>query len=208
MFISPLKGKLNPAMQAKYVKFGATGIGGIVLSNVNPDTTVRVLLENKKVYTIPGASAPGLTVDGKPVQTNRDVTLINTNMMSSKPSDRKFTIKSSEKTLLNVAYADDYMKLWKKDKSVLEDIMTVDQHKLDELKANKGSLNAGDANSGGQNGGQQNSRDDIIGAQQNIVDTDKSTLNQLDNQRTALEQYVDKVSDQMSMSTDFKAVRK
>ena len=208
MYISALKGKLSPSTQARYVKFGATGIGAIVLSNVQSDATVRVLIENKKVYKVPGASSPGLTVDGHPVNTDRDVVLINTNLASTRPSDRKFNVDSSAEDLLRVAYADDYMKLWRSDKSVLTKLEKVDKQKLLELQSNKSSLDASSdassqANSSSNDSDAPTDSQTAITAQQTIVNADKDSQSQLDASKTALNDYVTRVASQMTMSSDY-----
>jgi len=208
MYASALKGKLSPSTQARYVKFGATGIGAIVLSNVQADSTVRVLIENKKVYKVPGASSPGLTVDGHPVNTNRDVILINTNLAATRPSDRKFSINSSATNLLKIAYADDYMKLWHSDKSVLNKLEKVDNQKLLELQSNKSSLDASSAASSQANASSSDSdaptdSQTAISAQQTIVNADKDSQSQLDASKTALNDYVTRVASQMTMSSEY-----
>lgn len=208
MYVSALKGKLSPSTQARYVKFGATGIGAIVLSNVQADSTVRVLIENKKVYKVPGASSPGLTVDGHPVNTNRDVILINTNLAATRPSDRKFSINSSATNLLKIAYADDYMKLWHSDKSVLNKLEKVDNQKLLELQSNKSSLDASSAASSQANASSSDSdaptdSQTAISAQQTIVNADKDSQSQLDASKTALNDYVTRVASQMTMSSEY-----
>lgn len=208
MYVSALKGKLSPSTQVRYVKFGATGIGAIVLSNVQADTTIRVLLENKKIYKVPGANSPGLTVDGHPVNTNRDVILINTNLASTRPSDRKFSINSSPETLLKIAYADDYMRVWHSDKSVMNKLEKVDKQKLLELQSNKSSLDASSAASSQANSSSQNSdaptdSQTAIDAQQTIVNADNDSQSQLDASKTALNDYVKRVASQMTMSSEY-----
>lgn len=143
MYISALDGKVNASTQARYVKFGATGLGAIVLSNVSADSTVRVLLENKKVYKVPGASSPGLTVDGRPVNTDRDVMLINTNLATTKVAKTKFNVDSKADTLLSVIYTDNARTLLSKDRKTLAKLLKVNEQKLKELQANRDSLNAG-----------------------------------------------------------------
>lgn len=210
MYVSALKGKMNPATQVKYVKFGATGIGAIVISKVPATTTVRVLLENEKVYQVPGASAPGLTVNGRPVDTKRDVVLVNTNLGTTKTSERKFSIGSSGSTLLKVAYADDYMKLWRSDQSVLTKLQKIDKQKLLELQSNKASLNASaDASSANASSGQQVQSDsqNAIIAQQTIVDADSNSEKSLKASKATLNDYVDRVSGQMTQSTNAQIVR-
>jgi len=212
MFISALKGKLNPETQARYVKFGATGVGAIVLSNVQSDATVRVMIENKKIYKVPGAESPGLTVNGKPVDTKRDVVLINTNLAATKPSQRKFDVTSDAKDLLKVAYADDYMAVWKSDKSVMNKLEKVDKQKLLELESNKDSLNASsdassDAATSSSDGVDTSSdSDNALTAQKTIVKADEDSQNELDGSKSALQDYVKRVSSQMTMSSDYKIV--
>lgn len=206
MYVTALKGKLSPSTQVRYVKFGATGIGAVVLSNVQSDTTVRVLLENKKVYKVPGAASPGLTVNGTPVDTKRDVLLINTNLGTTKLAQRKFTISSSASDLLRVAYADDYMKVWNNDKLVLDKLMRVDKQKLLELESNKTSLDASaDATSGSESASteQVSNGETAIAAQKTIVESDKASQQTLADEKTALEKYITTVSSQMTMSTDY-----
>lgn len=208
MYVSALKGKLSPSTQVRYVKFGATGIGAVVLSNVQAGSTVRVLIENKKVYKVPGANSPGLTVDGHPVNTNRDVILINTNLAATRPSDRKFSVNSSATNLLKIAYADDYMKLWHSDKSVLNKLEKVDKQKLLELQSNKSSLDASSAassqaNSSSSDGNAPTDSQTAISAQQTIVNADKDSQSQLDASKTALNDYVTRVASQMTMSSEY-----
>ena len=213
MYVSALKGKLNPSTQARYVKFGATGVGAIVLSNVQSDATVRVMIENKKVYKVPGAASPGLTVNGRPVDTKRDVVLINTNLSATKPSQRKFTVTSSATDLLKVAYADDYMTVWKSDKSVMDKLQKVDKQKLLELESNKNSLNASsdassDTDSDSSDGANTASdSQNALTAQQTIVKADTDSQNELDASKSALQDYVKRVSSQMTMSSDYTLVR-
>lgn len=210
MYVSALKGSANPATEAKYVKFGATGIGALILSNVSSDVTLRTLIENTKVYSVPGASAPGLTVDGHPVDTKRDVVLINSNLSSAKQSGRPFTINSDAKTLLKVAFGDDYMKLWNSDKNVLTKLEKVDSRKLLELQSNKESLNAGDkaqSDNATSADGQQNPAENAIMAQQTIVNSDKDSQTELDKSKAALNEYINTVANQMTQSTNAQVVR-
>ena len=179
-----------------------------MLSNVQADSTVRVLIENKKVYKVPGASSPGLTVDGHPVNTDRDVILINTNVAATRPSDRKFSINSSATNLLKIAYADDYMKLWHSDKSVLNKLEKVDKQKLLELQSNKSSLDASSAASSQADSSSSDSNaptdsQTAISAQQTIVNADKDSQSQLDASKTALNDYVTRVASQMTMSSEY-----
>ena len=210
MYVSALKGSANPATEAKYVKFGATGIGALILSNVSSDVTLRTLIENTKVYSVPGASAPGLTVDGHPVDTKRDVVLINSNLSAAKQSGRSFTINSDAKTLLNVAFGDDYMKLWHSDKNVLTKLEKVDSRKLLELQSNKESLNAGNkaqSDNATSTDGQQDPAQNAIMAQQTIVNSDKDSQTELDKSKAALNEYINTVSNQMTQSTNAQVVR-
>lgn len=212
MYVSTLKGRVSRSTQVRYVKFGATGLGAMVVSNVEPGQTVRVLLENKKVYKTPGASAPGLTVSGQVVATNRDVLLMNTNLQSSKLSKTKFSVTSDSDVLFKALYSDDYMKLWNRDKSTLDKLQVVDKQKLKELKENKDSLNASnnassdaESSSGSHavDGGQSNSAD-VIQSQQTIVDADAQSESDLNTSKSTLKDYAKRVSAQMTVSSEYK----
>lgn len=205
MYISALKGKVNPATQAKYVKFGATGLGAIIVSNVDPENTIRVLLENKKATQNPGVTAPGLKVDGKPINSNRDLVMINARLGQAKKSDSEFTINSSAVKLLNVTYGDDYMSLWKSDQSSAEKYLKSDSAKLAELQANKSSLDA--ANSKDTTGRGQSGSEVAINAQQSLVESDNKNLETLKQEKSDLDSYIETVSGQMTVSSEFKLAK-
>lgn len=220
MYVSTLKGRVSRSMQVRYVKFGATGLGAIIVSHVGQDQTVRILIENKKVYKTPGADAPGLTVSGQVVQTNRDVLLLNTNLQSAKLSKQKFSITSDSDVLFKTLYTQDYMTVWNRDKSTLDKLQKVDEQKLKELKENKTSINAGDSASsdvassdssnsssvrvdGGNNSNSNSTSSDVIQSQQTIVDADNESQNELDAAKSALNDYAKRVSSQMTVSSEF-----
>lgn len=216
MYISTLKGEMNPGSQAKYVRFGATGIGAIMITNVNSDATLRVLVENKKVYKVPGASSPGLTVDGHVVDTKRDVILINSSLATARQSNVKFGIKSDEKTLFDMAYGNSFMTKWHADDKMLTKLSNVNKQKLAELKANKDSLTARDdakqANNDSEDeptaGGTGEDGQSALDAAEMTVQTDKDERDDLNKTKSEYDSYRDRVTGQMTIGSDYHLVRK
>jgi len=102
------------------------------------------------------------------------------------------------------------MKLWRSDQSVLTKLQKIDKQKLLELQSNKASLNASaDASSANASSGQQVQSDsqNAIIAQQTIVDADSDSEKSLKASKATLNDYVDRVSGQMTQSTNAQIVR-
>lgn len=209
LYISAVSGKLQPSLSARYVQFGATGLNAVVLSGALSDQPIRILLENKKSLSSPITSSPGLSIDGKVIDTKRDILMTVVNPSLAKNRGSKFDVSSSQ-DLLDAVYFNDYNRLLQNDISFANKMLISDQNKLNELKTNKHSLDAGDSSSSSSSStdsAASSSDGDAaqvaIQSQQDIVNNDKTVVTNLKTTSENRDNYIKSVSSKMTVSTEY-----